>query len=327
MKNTKDIIKNNKDLLDEKEMELLQDKINQSRIEDTANNKLGFETSNLELEGLDDSVSLKIKESLEIFKEEVNYKGMDSIDRSYSLFNYEGDASEEKSTGSDVVEDVESDSISPLPMFLTDENLKIFKDRFVLEKIVENIKNGSSLNPEHLKILDAPQKFNLKVNIEAVDDNEPLFRIEGTKLKLSVNLEKGHQILDRGVEFIKKLTIEEIEVAGNIFPTLGTYLFYRKISTLFANLLDKQLIGLSGKSKVRQINLNNKTLLLFNIFACLPTAIFISVGIQAIKNRATANIKSIVISGEVTEPSSNITKSFTPLFILNKFKNLLRSPN
>ena len=106
------------------------------------------------------------------------------------------------------------------------------------------------------------------------------------------------------------------KIISTQYPQLGIYFFYRKISTHYAHQLEQGLkqVNLSQTERLRQVHIGRQSLFLFNIFACLGTAVFIGGGVQALKNTAIAkfNLNVFNNSGE------DIAKSLIPLFILNK---------
>lgn len=263
---------------------------------------------------LDETISSKLVDSLNELKEKIKIFNMDNIDRSFYIFNPEGKINEMSSDNED------SNNKIPLSNILNEDNLKIFKDSFIIEKLIGNIKNGNILNMETLKKFE--NISNLKVNLDIEDSQEPLFTIEGTKLKINLNLERSQQVLDRGVDFIKTLPIADLSVSGNIIPTLGSYMFYRKISDLYAKHLLESLNKCPSANKMAQAKINNQSLLIFNLFAGLTTAITFSGATQAIKNTAKINISSIFSSGDNIESNSNIFKSIIPFIIVNKIKKI-----
>lgn len=58
----------------------------------------------------------------------------------------------------------------------------------------------------------------------------------------------------------------ELLVSGNILPTLGTIMFYKKMNDLYIKHLNESLKKVELRERPKLIIKNNKCLLYFNIF-------------------------------------------------------------
>ena len=168
---------------------------------------------------------------------------MDSIDKSYQIFNYEGGISTE-------MKDVVIETVTNSPMVLTDENLKLFKSTFIIEKLVEGLKNPQSLKGN--EILNKVDEI-FKKKIE--DINEPLLKVQEGVFKF--NLNQLYDSIHRSITFLENIKLSDVQLAvsGNIVPALGTYYFYNKISNIYASQLEKNLNNLPLKYKLTQIKI------------------------------------------------------------------------
>jgi len=147
-------------------------------------------------------------------------------------------------------------------------------------------------------------------------------KIEDGKLILDIN--NMGEILSTFKDMVKDISPEQVSVMGSIIPVMGTFMFYRKVSNLFADQMLRQekvyLAHCDTRNKIvmnnylNMVSENRVKLIIFNILACFCIGGLLSAYIVTI-NR---NLKWDINIPNDTENK----KSILPLFLLNRIKSI-----
>jgi hypothetical protein len=224
-------------------------------------------------------------------------------------------------------------------------------ENYWLENRYTMFNNFTSLRKNSGNINEITQSNENNSIMETIINTGKLFNIENNKI--IIDIDKSYEIFGVIKNLILNIPSEQLIFCGKVIPsTLGSFILYKKISGLYANMLLKQEENLiknmnsgtiSETIRNRYFNelkdlqkINRLDLFRFNIYTMLVVGVFLTGFTNTLNKNLEWKIKlgkteplplaaqATPLMGGESPPLSNINQSLIPLFIINKFKNFKR---